>query len=116
MARRCGSQIQAVARGGSETSILQGSPSLDLDDDFDTVAGVAIPRGRFEVVPAKILFDRNCSNQPRECRTAAFDLARRYDSVSHFNGERYGNLWYGISYRWEHFDLICELKVLKLRV
>ena len=37
-------KYRRVARGGSETSILQGSPSLDLDDDFDTVAGVAIPR------------------------------------------------------------------------
>ena len=37
-------KYKRVAKGGSDSSILQGSPNLEVDEDFDTVAGVAIPR------------------------------------------------------------------------
>ena len=36
-------KYRRVAKGPRD-SILEGSPNLDVDDDFDTVAGVMIPR------------------------------------------------------------------------
>ena len=37
-------RYKRVARGSSNSSILEGAPNLEVDDDFDTVAGVMIPR------------------------------------------------------------------------
>ena len=37
-------KYKRVARGESNSSILEGSPNLEVDDDFDSVAGVMIPR------------------------------------------------------------------------
>ena len=37
-------KYKRVAKGVSQSSILEGSPNLDVDEDFDTVAGVMIPR------------------------------------------------------------------------
>ena len=37
-------KYKRVAKGPSQGSILEGAPNLDVDDDFDTVAGVMIPR------------------------------------------------------------------------
>ncbi len=38
------SRYRQAAKGPNTSSILAGSPSLDADDGFDTVAGVMIPR------------------------------------------------------------------------
>lgn len=38
------SKYRRAAKGADSSSILAGSPSLDADDEFDTVAGVTIPR------------------------------------------------------------------------
>ena len=37
-------KYKRVAKGDSHSSILEGSPNLEVDDDFDSVAGVMIPR------------------------------------------------------------------------
>ena len=37
-------KYKRVAKGPSNSSILEGAPNLEVDDDFDTVAGVMIPR------------------------------------------------------------------------
>ena len=38
------SKYRRAAKGADSSSILDGSPSLEADEGFDTVAGVAIPR------------------------------------------------------------------------
>ena len=37
-------KYKRVAKGASNSSILEGAPNLEVEDDFDTVAGVMIPR------------------------------------------------------------------------